>query len=171
MFPLCALRFHSASSPTLVVRAILLCFSATVPSASYRLTHRSFLRLPGSYLLDSVSKRFPSPVWSLQSFSLGWKRKLSTLFRCYRSSTVQFAAICPLTSSSLVIVLFCFEILDLEVSSPLTKPVECFTTATVPPEHAVLVALAKTWSCTPFILLISLTMLLRTDVLELIAPL
>ena len=48
------------------------------------------------------------------------------------------------TSSSLATVVVHFEILDLEVSSPLTKPVECLTTATVAAEQAVLVASAKT---------------------------
>ena len=55
-----------------------------------------------------------------------------------------FAAICPLTSSSLAIVVLHFEIPDVEVSSPLTKPVEWPTTATVAAEHALLLALAKT---------------------------
>ena len=55
-----------------------------------------------------------------------------------------FAAICSLTSSSLAIVVLHFEILDVEVSSPLTKPVEWPTTATVVAEHALLLALAKT---------------------------
>ena len=61
-------RLHSAFSPTLGVWAILLCLTATlalqttVPSGSYQLIHRGFLSLTGSYLLDNVSKRFPSPV-------------------------------------------------------------------------------------------------------------
>ena len=64
------------------------------------------------------------------------------------------------TSSSLATVVVHFEILDsleVHVSSPLAKPVECSTTATVAAEHAVLLAPAKTCSCTPDILLMSLT--------------
>ena len=73
--------------------AILLCLSTTpalqinFPSAPYRLTRRSLLSLPGSYLLDNVSKQFLFPVLSQQSSSLSWKRKLSTLFGDYRSSS------------------------------------------------------------------------------------
>ena len=49
LFPVCALSLHSAFSPTLIVRATLLCLSTTlalpttVTSSSYRLTHRGFL--------------------------------------------------------------------------------------------------------------------------------
>ena len=79
-----------------------------------------------------------------------------------RFFTIIFVAISPLTSSSLVIVVLYLEILDLEESSSLTMPVECLTTVTVVAEHAVLLPSTKTWSCTLFILLMSLTMLLGT---------
>ena len=68
IFPVCALCLHSGFSPTLVLWAILLCLSSTpalqttVASASYQLMHGGFLSLSGSYRLDNVFKRFPSPL-------------------------------------------------------------------------------------------------------------
>ena len=55
-----------------------------------------------------------------------------------------FVAIWPPTSSSLEIDVLRFEILDFDVSSPVTTPVECSTAAMVTAEHAVLLASANT---------------------------
>ena len=56
----------------------------------------------------------------------------------------KFAGICLLTNSNLAIDVFRFEILDLDVSKPLTTPVVPSMTAMATAEHAVLLASAKT---------------------------
>ena len=55
-----------------------------------------------------------------------------------------FAAICPLTTSSLAMDVFRFETLDVDVSRPLTTPASPSTTAMVTVEHAMLLASANT---------------------------
>ena len=51
------------------------------------------------------------------------------------TSLTFFAAMCPSSGSSLGIVVFFLEILDLEVSSPCTVPVSCLTRAIVAVEQ------------------------------------
>ena len=72
------------------------------------------------------------------------------------------AAMCPITSSSLSIVVLRFEILLLNVNRPLTTPLECSMTAIVTVEHATLLASANTSKCTLSIFCISLAILLGT---------
>ena len=137
LFPVCALRLHSASSPTLVVRSILLCLSTTlalqttVPSASYRLTHRGFLSLPDSLIVRQCLQKIPvsclisaifltrletktfHPFPGLQIqysatilFIHTFTEVMGHHFNAPTSFFTIFAAICPLTSSSLTIVCF-----------------------------------------------------------------
>ena len=54
------------------------------------------------------------------------------------------AAMCPLISSSLGIVVLRFDILDFDVNSPLTTPDESSITAMTTAEHAVLLESANT---------------------------
>ena len=56
-----------------------------------------------------------------------------------------FAAMCPVPSSSLGIVVFLLQILDFEVSSPCAVPVSCLIRAIVATEHARLLASVKRW--------------------------
>ena len=83
-------------------------------------------------------------------------------FKAVSKFFTMFAAIWRLTSSRLEIDVLRFEILDLDVSSPFTKSVECSITAMVTAEHFMLLASAKTWSHTAFILLMFLATLLGT---------